>query len=109
MYLRVPIIIYCVFRVTMDSAQRDEAPQEMGNDLEPLRQEQAVDNSHEISTEGKKLRQYLAVIFGKNQGSSTSEFASLILLRELVCTIIQLRSKAFISQNTTSVIDVDFI
>lgn len=47
----------------MDSAHRDEAPQGMGNDLEPLRQEQAVDNSHETSTEGKKLRQYLAAIF----------------------------------------------
>ena len=69
----------------MDSVHRDEAPQRMGTDLEPLRQEQAVDNSHETSTEGKKLRQYLAAIFGKNQGCSTSEFASLILLRELVC------------------------
>jgi hypothetical protein len=93
MYLRVPIITYCVFRVTMDSAQRDEAPQGMGNDLEPLRQEQAVDNSHETSTEGKKLRQYLAVIFGKIRCCSTSEFASLILLRELVCTIIQVRNQ----------------
>ena len=71
----------------MNSAHRDEAPQGMGTDLEPLRQEQAVDNSHETSTEGKKLRQYLAVIFGKNQGCSTSDFASFILLRELVCTI----------------------
>jgi hypothetical protein len=71
----------------MDSAHQDEAPQGMGNDLEPLRQEQAVDNSHENSTEGKKLRQHLAVIFGKNQGCSISEFASFILLRELVCTI----------------------
>jgi hypothetical protein len=60
----------------MDSAHRDEAPQGMGTDLEPLRQEQAVDNNHETSTEGKKLRQYLAAIFGKNQGCSTSEFAS---------------------------------
>jgi hypothetical protein len=87
MHLRVPIIIYCVFRVTMDSAHRDEAPQGMGTDLEPLRQEQAVDNSHENSTEGKKLRQYLAAIFGKNQGCSISEFAFFILLRELVCII----------------------
>jgi hypothetical protein len=109
MYLRVPIIIYCVFRVTMDSAHRDEAPQGTGNDLEPLRQEQAVDNSHETSTEGKKLMQYLAVIFGKNQGCSTSKFASLILLRELVCTITQIMSKVLISQNTTSIINVYFI
>jgi hypothetical protein len=71
----------------MDSDHQDEAPQGMGTDLDPLRQEQAVYNSHETSTEGKKLRQYLAAIFGKNQGCSTSEFASLILLRELVCTI----------------------
>lgn len=71
----------------MDSDHRDETPQGNGTDLEPLRQEQAVYNSREISTEGKKLRQYLATIFGKNQGCSTSEFASLILLRELVFTI----------------------
>ena len=70
----------------MDSVHRDEAPQETDNDLEPLRQEQAVDNSRETLTEGKKLRQYLAAIFGKKQCCSTNEFASLILLRGLICT-----------------------
>jgi len=70
----------------MDEVHRDEAPQGMGTGLVPLRQEQAVDNSHETSTEGKKLRQYLAAIFGKKQCCSTSGFASLILLRELICT-----------------------
>jgi len=70
----------------MDSVHRDEAPQGIGTDLQPLTQEQAVDNSHETSTEGKKLRQYLAAIFGKKQSCSTSEFASLIFLREFICT-----------------------
>ena len=71
----------------MDSAHRDEALNGMGTALEPLRQEEAVDESHGTSTQGKKLTQYLAAIFGKNQCCSTNLFASFILLRELVCTV----------------------
>jgi hypothetical protein len=87
MYLCVPIIIYCVFKVTMDSAPQVEAQDVMGTATEPLKQEKAVESSHETSTEGEKLRQYLAAIFGKHQGCSAGLFASLILLRELVCTV----------------------
>ena len=71
----------------MDSVHQDDAPQGMDTDLDPLRQEQTAYNSHETSTEGKKLRQYLAAISGKNQGCSTGEFASLIMLRDFVCNI----------------------
>jgi hypothetical protein len=41
-----------------------------GSALQPLRQGQPVDRSDGLSTEGKKLRQYMAAIFGKNQGCS---------------------------------------
>ena len=72
---------------TMDLAHQGETLHGMSIALEPLKQGQPEDTSHGPSTEGKKLRQYMAAIFGKNQGCSTSMFASLTLLKQLVCTI----------------------
>jgi hypothetical protein len=37
-----------------------------GSTLEPLRQGQPADTSHELTGETKKLTQYLAALFGKD-------------------------------------------
>jgi hypothetical protein len=65
-------VVFC-HKVTMEPASQsvptpsDDTVAEEGSTLEPLKQEQTSDTRNEPATEGKKLTQYMASVFGKDR------------------------------------------
>jgi hypothetical protein len=66
----------------MDPTHQGDTLHDMDIGLQPLRQGKPVDTGHKPATEGKKLRQYAAALFGKNQGCPNSVCASVTLLAD---------------------------
>jgi hypothetical protein len=67
------------------SALDDYTPADEGVILEPLRQEQHGDSSRESKTEGKKLTQYMAAVFGKYQVLPSMVYPTLASPRHYTC------------------------
>jgi hypothetical protein len=66
---KTKVIVFC-HKATVDPIRQEggDTSADEGVMLGPLRQEQFAEESQEPRTEGKKLTQYMAAVFGKYQG-----------------------------------------
>lgn len=80
----------------------DNTTADEGSSLEPLRQGQPADISHESTSQAKKLTQYMATLFGKDRNCATFKIHNNLLVPVIFSTayFIKVESKVLCVTDT---------